>query len=548
MATFADKVRIQINDTHPALVIVELIRILTRFHDFSWEEAVEVARTCCSYTNHTVLKESLEEWNQNRIEYLLPRQYRILERLNLDLCNEVRRKFPNDEAKVRHMSILEGGQVRMAHLAIFGSHKVNGVSRLHSDILRKETFRELAEMFPDRFTNVTNGVTQRRFLLHSNPPLAALLTEKLGPNWITDFSEIQGLAKFADDPETQKKFLEVKKKAKRNLISFLMERNPVRDAHGKITGHSVPLDEEALFDVHIKRIHEYKRQFMNALHLIMLYNELKANPESRKIKRMAIFAGKAAPGYETAKQILKLLFCIARKFSRDPTLSRKLKVVFIENYNVSKAELIIPAADLSEQISTAGTEASGTGNMKLAMNGALTIATEDGANIEMREAIGPSWWPFGFGRTSEENKTLREQYNPWDIYMHHLPIRQAVDALRDHSLAESESEHQALTSLYHTLLEPHNSDPLDRYYVLGDLLSYAEAQKRVEDLFIQSLEWARFALHNIAGMGQFSSDMAVHTYAKNIWGITPCPIDPKELGRVRSEYSEHDKCRIFNPS
>jgi glycogen phosphorylase len=544
ITSLADKVRIQINDTHPALVIAELMRLLLLEHHYGWSEAWETVKTCCSYTNHTILKESLEEWNVSRLQYLLPRQYHIIERLNLELCNGVRKQFPNDEERVRRMSILEGGQVRMAHLAIFGSHKVNGVSALHTEILKKSVFKDFYEMESEKFVNVTNGVTQRRFLLHCNPRLAAFITKRIGPTWITNLLELRQLAQCATDAEAQREFLEIKRANKKDLMHYLIEKNPICDSQGKIVGHFAPLDEEALFDVHIKRIHEYKRQLMNLLHLIMIYQELKANASSRKIKRMVIFAGKAAPGYEMAKNIVQLIFAVAKKINQDATVNQRLRVAFVENYNVSRAEIIIPAADLSQQISTAGTEASGTGNMKLALNGALTLGTSDGANIEMRQSIGDAWWPFAFGKTAEENAALRPHYNPWDIYMHQLPIRQAVDALRDHSFAENDQEHQAFSNIYHQLLERHNSDPVDKYFVLSDLQSYYDAQKKVEELFSQPAKWAECAIHNIAGMG-FSSDESIHNYAKLIWNLERCPVDSKELARVRDEYSEHDKCRIL---
>ncbi len=544
MTSFVDKVRIQINDTHPALVIAELMRLLLLDHHYGWAEAWEIVKTCCSFTNHTILRESLEEWNEGRLQYLLPRQYHIIERLNHELCNAVRKQFPGDEERVRRMSIIEGGQVRMAHLAIFGSHRVNGVSALHSEILKKVVFKDFYEMDSEKFINVTNGVTQRRFLLHSNPRLAAFITKRIGVKWVTNLLEIRQLAQFAADPETQREFLEIKKQNKKDLNTYLVEKNPICDFQGKIVGHFAPLDVEALFDVQIKRFHEYKRQLMNVLHLIMVYHELKIDSSSRKIKRMVLFAGKAAPGYEMAKRILQLIFAVAKKINADPQVNQMLRVAFVENYNVSRAELIIPAADLSQQISTAGTEASGTGNMKLSMNGALTIGTQDGANIEMRQAIGDAWWPFAFGKTAEENAALRPNYNPWDIYMHQLPIRQAIDSLRDHSFAENDQQHQAFTSIYHQLLERQNSDPVDKYFVINDLLSYYETQKKVEELFAQPSKWAEYALHNIAGMG-FSSDESIHNYAKLVWDLQRCPVDPKELARVRDEYSEHDKCRIL---
>lgn len=547
ITSFADKVRIQINDTHASLAIIELMRLLIKKFDLGWGEAWEIVKTCCSYTNHTVLKESLEEWNEGRLHYLLPRQYQIIERLNLEFCNSIRKKYPDDEERVRRMSIIENGQVRMAYLSIYGSHRINGVAALHTEILKKSIFKDFFDLYPEKFVNVTNGVTQRRWLLHCNPRLSEFITQRIGKQWITDFLHIQELAKFAADPESQQELIRIKKENKRDLLTYLKEKNPLRDMNGNILGYSSVLDENALLDVQIKRFHEYKRQLMNALHTLMVYQELKANPASRKIRRMVLFAGKAAPGYEIAKNVIHFIFCLARKINSDPTVADHLKVIFVENYNVSKAELIIPAADLSEQISTAGMEASGTGNMKLAINGALTIGTEDGANIEMHAQVTDRWWPFKFGRTADENAVLREKrsYNPWDIYMHNVPLRNALDKLRDHSLAATEEEHQALSSLYGTLLESRYSEMPDRYFVLNDLQSYYDAQIRVEALYQRPSEWAQYALHNIAAMGKFSADESVHNYAKMVWDLTPCAVDFQELTRVRGEYSEHDKCRIF---
>lgn len=550
LSNFADKVRIQINDTHPTLAITELMRLLMKNHDFSWGEAWDTVRACFSYTNHTILKEALEEWNQNRLSTLLPRQYHIIERLNLEFCNTIRQKYPGDEERVRRMSIIEGGQVRMANLAIYGSHRINGVAALHTEILKSTIFKDFYEMFPDKFVNVTNGVTHRRWLLNSDPKLAAFICKRIGKGWITDFPKIEGLAQFAADPESQKEFLAIKKENKRALIKYLTEEDPIRDFRGMPLGHFGVLGDDALFDVQIKRLHEYKRQLMNVLHVLMVYHELKANPSARKVKRMVILGGKAAPGYELAKNVIRLIYCVARKINADPTTNGLLKLAFIENYNVSKAQIIIPAADLSEQISTAGMEASGTGNMKLAMNGALTIGTQDGANIEMHDQVTDKWWPFCFGQTAAQNAELRAKgtYNPSEIYMHNGLIKQALDSLKDHSFAENESEHGALCSIYHALLESQQSGPPDRYFVLADLTSYYETQKKVEELYAKPESWAEFALHNIAAMGRFSSDESVANYAKLVWGLEKCPIDPDELAKVRSDYSEHDKCRIFNPA
>lgn len=547
MSSFSDKVRIQINDTHPALVIPELMRTLLKEHDFMWGEAWEIVKTCFGYTNHTVLKESLEEWNQGRLKSLLPRQYHIIERMNLEFCNSIRRQYPGDEEKVRRMSFIEQGQVKMANMAIYGSQKVNGVAALHSEILKHSIFKDFYEMYPQKFLNVTNGVTQRRWILHCNPLLSEWISKRIGRGWITNLQELHQLAHFAQDRDSLQEFLQVKQENKKNLIEFLRKKNPIRDFRGRIVGFSDPLESHALYDVQIKRIHEYKRQLMNALHALMLYYEIKENPSARRISRQVIFAGKAAPGYEIAKNIIQLIYCIARKINADPMVSSKLRVIFVENYNVSKAEFLIPAADLSEQISTAGMEASGTGNMKLAMNGALTIGTEDGANIEMHQHVTSRWWPFSFGKTAEENQKLREErsYNPWRIYQEESKIRRVIDALIDRSLVENDTEHASLGSLYRILLESQYSDIPDRYFVLNDLLSFYTTQQKVEEIYADPMLWAQFAVHNIAAMGAFSTDQSIHNYATHIWGLRRHPVDKKELEKVRAEYSEHDKCRIL---
>lgn len=547
LSLFADKVRIHINDTHPALVIAELQRILVCEYEMGWEEAFDVVKTCCNFTNHTVLKESLEEWNQTRMDHLLPVQYRCIERLNLDLCNQVRSRFAGDEYKVRRVSILEHSQVKMSNLAIFGSHRVNGVAALHTEILKNEAFKDFYELFPEKFVNVTNGVTQRRWLLHCNPSLAAFISERIGKGWIVNFKEMSNLGIFASDPVSQQRFLEIKKENKQALIAFIKTENPIRDDKGNVIAHYQGLDAGALFDVQIKRIHEYKRQLLNVLHVIMLYQELKQNPEARQIKRCVVFGGKAAPGYATAKALIQLISMLARKVNADPVISQKLQVVFIENYNVSKAEIIIPAADLSEQISTAGMEASGTGNMKLTMNGALTIGTEDGANIEMHQAVGPTHWPFVFGGSADDNRQLRESgtYNPWDIYIHNPAIYAAVNALKDRTLASNEQEHEVFSALYAQLLDASNGHRPDCYFVLRDLRHYYETQKRVEALYQEPAKWAEYAIHNMAAMGPFSVDESVHNYANKVWDLDRCPCDAQEVKRVRDEYSEHDKCRIL---
>lgn len=538
MFLLADKVRIQINDTHPALVVAELIRELTKNYDFSWEKAVETCQACCAYTNHTILREGLEEWNENRMYELLPRQFHILQRLNLQFCNQIRAKFPNDEERVRRMSILEGGQARMSHLAIYGSHKVNGVAELHTNLLKTSLFKDFYEMYPEKFVNVTNGVTQRRWLLDCNPLLSEFISKRIGRGWITDFSQMSKLASFAKDKASQDEFLQIKRQNKKALLQFLSKENPKRDAKGKMVPHPCYMEEKALFDVHIKRMHEYKRQLLNALHLIVLYHEILDGKRGPIIPRLSIFAGKAAPGYFRAKQIVQLICAMERKFQKTSELKGKLSVIFVENYNVSRAEILIPAADLSEQISTAGWEASGTGNMKLSMNGALTIGTEDGANVEMRESVTDAWWPFRFGASAEQNS---QPYKALDIYMKDESLRKAIDSLKDGTFSENGEEASAFAEIHQELVE------VDNYRILQDFGSYYEAQKKVDALFANPSAWAETAIHNIASMGKFSVDVSIGNYAKKIWGLEPCPPDPNIVSRVRTEYSEHDRCRIGVP-
>lgn len=540
---FADKVRIQINDTHPALVIAELIRILTKHYDLPWKTAFEITTACTGYTNHTILSEALEQWEQPLMYYLLPRQYKIIERINYDFCNLVRAKYPEDEDRIRRMSIIENGKVRMANLAVVGSHKINGVAKLHSEILKNVVFRDFAELFPDRFINITNGVTQRRWLLECNPDLAKFITKRIGDSWIVDFLKIRDLAKFASDPDSQNDLMEIKRKNKYRFIEFLNRENSLRDSTGAAVIPPPLIDVNSLYDVQVKRIHEYKRQLMNALYLIMVYHDLTADPHSH-IKRTSIFGGKAAAGYETAKDIIRLIWCIARKVNRDPAIGGQLKMVYIENYNVSWAEIVIPAAELSEQISTAGTEASGTGNMKMAINGALTIGTKDGANIEMEEEITPQWWPFSFGATADQIAQMKAagSYKSREIYESNPRIKRAVDSLRDRTFAQNDEEHQAFSDLYHKLIEMHYGGPPDRYFTLQDLQAYDDAQKKVEELYQKPRLWAEYAIHNIAGMGKFSSDYSIHNYAESIWNIQPCPIDQELLDRVRYDYAIHNRC------
>lgn len=545
ITTLPEKVQIQINDTHPALVFAELTRRLNKNYDISFDQAWDITKACCNYTNHTILKESLEEWNEHRVEQLLPRQYYIIQKLNERFCKEAGEHFGLHKEQIQKMSFIEDGQIKMAHLAIYGAKKVNGVAYLHTEILKHQLFKDFFALYPEKFVHITNGVTQRRFLLSCNPLLSSFITELIGDQWIEDFSHIEHLREFADKQEVQERFLDIKKNNKKNLIHYLSTQNPIRDPKGKIIRHSSVLDTDALFDAHIKRFHEYKRQLMLALHTLILFNELKENPSSRKIKRMIIIGGKAAPGYEIAKKILRLLFCIGRTIENHPQVRSFLRLVIVENYNVSRAELIIPATDISEQISTAGMEASGTGNMKLSMNGALTVGTEDGANIEMRQAITDQWWPFSFGLRAEEiaQKKAEKSYHPSDIYSSHSQIQKALDMLQDGSLTTSDEEHSDFLALFEELLKRPSPEMADRYFVLEDLISYYEIQKKVEDLFAQPYKWAEYAIHNIAGMGRFSSDEVINNYSKSIWNLTRCPIDPEILTQVTQEYSEYNRFR-----
>lgn len=542
LAQFTDKIRIQINDTHPALAIVELIRIFMK-NNIVWSKALEMTQEVCSYTNHTIMREALEEWHQNQMQSLLPRQCAIIERLNQDFCNQIRQKSNSNEEIVRRMSIIEGGHIKMAHLAIYGSHSVNGVAELHTNILKETVFKDFDQMFPERFINVTNGVTHRQWLLHCNPELAHFISERIGKDWICDFRQIRKLENFADDEQSNGKFLEIKKNNKLRLIKFINEKTPFRDFLGQQIQQPVLhlSDVDALFDVQIKRFHEYKRQLMNVLNLIMIYHDLLEDSQSHSIKRIAIFSGKAAAGYLMAKEIIRLIYCLGRKINNDKRIDGKLKVIFIENYGVSKAEIIIPAADLSEQISTAGYEASGTGNMKLAMNGALTIGTEDGANIEMRQSIHDLFWPFGFGLKSDEVAQLKfDSYNPWNIYSMHPKIKKALDALKDNTFAENQQEEQAFGLIFDSLMYGQ-----DRYFVIKDLADYYHTQLKAEQYYMNPLKWAATCIRNIAGMGDFSTDNSIKNYAEKIWGLQPCPVDEEILRSVKTEYGEHDKCRIL---
>ena len=545
---FADNVRIQINDTHPTLAIAELMHSLTKIYDIPWKMAWEMTQAVTSYTNHTVLAEALEQWDRPLMEYLLPRQTRIIERINQDFCDKVRSKLPGDEDAIHRVSIVENEKVRMANLAIVGSHAVNGVAAIHTEILKHVVFKDFYNLWPEKFINVTIGVTQRRWLLLCNRELANWITKKIGDSWITHFEDIAKLRQFAGDHDSKMELQEIKRKNKVKLIEFIRHFVKSKDAEGRVVGPPPIVDVNSIFDVQIKRFHEYKRQLMNALHALMIYFEIKDNKDATtRFPRTVLFSGKAAASYETAKNVIQMIYLLARKINRDPDVNRFLKIVFIENYNVSKAEIIIPAADLSEQISTAGMEASGTGNMKLAMNGALTIGTDDGANVEMRESVGDTHWPFLFGLRSHEVAALKAsgQYQPQEELIKNPLMRRAVEALRDGTLAETDQEKQAMASLYRILVEGGQDGPGDYFLVLKDLPAFYETQKKVEALYADPDAWFEAVIYNIAGMGPFSTDVAIHNYATKIWGIEPCPLDPAILEHIRAEYRENDRCRIY---
>ncbi|PCI76213.1 glycogen phosphorylase [Candidatus Aerophobetes bacterium] len=543
---FGDKVRIQINDTHPALAVAELQRILTKEKHIPWDEALEITKTCIGYTNHTVLKEALEEWKEERIKLLLPRQYQCIQQINEQMLGEIKASTNKSGDELNSFSIIQNGQIKMAHLAIYGSHKVNGVAALHTEILKKSIFKNFYEIYPEKFVNITNGITQRRWLLNCNPLLASFISKRIGCDWIQDFSQMERLREFAEDKASLEELIQIKRSNKQRLLNYLSHDMEARHGIGESYAHENMLGPDALFDTQIKRIHEYKRQLMKALHLLMIYLEIKANPQSHRIGRFAIFAGKAAPGYEMAKHILRFIYCVSRKINTDPDLQGKLKVLLVENYNVTKAEFIIPATDLSEQISTAGMEASGTGNMKFACNGALTIGTEDGANIEMRQSVGNDYWPFSFGASAEENERIKAEksHDITRIIESNPIIKQTLEALNNGFLAENEAEHKSILAIKNSLTDPSYHPAPDRFLVLNDLAHYFETQKRVEQLYADPMRWAKYTLHNIAGMAPFSSDVSISNYAKEIWGIIHTPLDSEELELRRNVYHEHDRVRL----
>ena len=499
-----EKVAIQLNDTHPALAVPELMRILLDDHGLPWDRAWDLSTRTFGYTNHTLMPEALETWPVRQLETLLPRHLQIIYEINHRFLEAVRSRHPGDVERLRRMSIIgEDGErhVRMAHLAFVGSHRVNGVSRIHTEILRRTIFADLDEFFPGRIVNITNGITPRRWLHEANPALSRRVAARLGWSWITDLAELGRLEGLAHDPEFQREFREAKMENKERLARAIRTR----------FGVTVPVD--SMFDVQVKRIHEYKRQLLNILHVIVRFNRLRAEPDADIVPRVVVFAGKAAPGYLMAKLIIKLINDVARVVNSDPVVGERLKVIFVPNYDVSTASTIIPAAELSEQISTAGTEASGTGNMKLALNGALTIGTLDGANVEIREAVGAEN-VFLFGLTAEEATALRRGgYRPWDLYNGNPELRQALDMIASGFFSPERPD--LYTPIFDTLTAGG-----DHYLLLADFASYVACQERVDALYRDPAAWTAKAIVTTSRMGWFSSDRAVMEYAREIWGAT----------------------------
>ena len=512
---FYEKATFHMNDTHPTVAVAELMRILLDEENLGWDEAWEITTKTCAYTNHTIMSEALEKWPIELFSRLLPRIYQIVEEINRRFVEEIKRLYPGDHEKIRRMAIIYDGQVRMAHLAIVGSYSVNGVAKLHTEILEKQELKDFYEMMPQKFNNKTNGITQRRFLLHGNPLLADWVTSKIGSEWITDLSQVKKLKVFVDDEKCQQEFMNIKYQNKLRLARYIKEHN------------GIDVDSRSIFDVQVKRLHEYKRQLMNILHVMYLYNQLKDNPNMDIVPRTFIFGAKAAAGYTRAKLTIKLINAVADVINNDRTINGKLKVVFIEDYCVSNAELIFAAADVSEQISTASKEASGTGNMKFMLNGALTIGTMDGANVEMAEEVGKENM-FIFGASADEIINLENNggYDPMEIFNSDQDIRRVLMQLINGYYAPQDPE--LFRDIYNSLLNTQSSDRADTYFILKDFRSYAEAEDRIDKAYRDEKWWARTAMLNTACSGKFSSDRTIEEYVKDIWHLNKVKVELPE--------------------
>ena len=511
---FYEKASFQLNDTHPTVAVAELMRILLDEENLEWDEAWEITTKTCAYTNHTIMAEALEKWPIELFSRLLPRVYQIVEEINRRFVAQIQQRYPGDNEKIRRMAIIYDGQVRMAYLAIVGSFSVNGVAKLHTEILEKQELRDFYEMMPEKFNNKTNGITQRRFLLHGNPLLADWVTDKIGNEWITDLSNIKKLSVYVDDEKCQQEFMNIKYQNKIRLAKYIKEHN------------GIDVDPRSIFDVQVKRLHEYKRQLMNILHVMYLYNQLKDNPNMDIVPRTFIFGAKAAAGYKRAKLTIKLINNVADVINNDKSIGGKLKVVFIEDYRVSNAELIFSAADVSEQISTASKEASGTGNMKFMLNGALTIGTMDGANVEMAEEVGKENM-FIFGASADEIINLENKggYNPMDIFNNDQDIRRVLMQLINGYYSPQDPE--LFRDIYNSLLNTQSSDRADTYFILKDFRSYAEAHRKIDQAYRDEKWWARTAMLNTASAGKFSSDRTIEEYVRDIWHLKKIKVELK---------------------
>ena len=524
LRNLADKYVFQMNDTHPTLVVPELMRILMDEHALTWDEAWNVVTHSCAYTNHTIMAEALEKWPIELFSQLLPRVYQIVEEINRRFENDIHTRYDNTGVnvgeKIRKMGIIYDGQVRMANMAIVAGYSVNGVARLHTEILKHQELKDFYEMYPEKFNNKTNGITQRRFLLHANPNLSEWVTAHIGDDWITDLSRMDELKIYADDTKAQKEFMNIKYKNKVRLAKYIQEHN------------GIEVDPRSIFDVQVKRLHEYKRQLLNILHVMYLYNQLKANPGMQMKKRTFIFGAKAAAGYKTAKLTIKLINSVADVINNDPDIDDKIKVVFIEDYRVSNAEIIIAAADVSEQISTASKEASGTGNMKFMLNGAVTIGTMDGANVEIVEEVGREN-AFIFGLSSEEVIHYEQNggYDPMKIFNEDQNVRQVLMQLVNGTYSD---DPELFRPLYNSLLHAHGHDRADRYFILKDFESYAAAQREVEEAYSDQKRWAKMAMLNTACVGKFSSDRTIQEYVDDIWHLQQVAVPARRGRRPKS--------------
>ena len=511
-----EKIVFQMNDTHPTVAVAELMRLLLDQEGLNWDEAWGITTKCCAYTNHTIMAEALEKWPIELFSRLLPRVYQIVEEINRRFLIEVQNKYPNNYEKVKKMAIIFDGQVKMAHLAIVAGYSVNGVAKLHTEILKNQELKDFYEMMPEKFNNKTNGITQRRFLLHGNPLLADWITEQIGDEWITDLPHLAKLKVYVDDPKFQQEFMNIKYQNKLRLAKYIKEHN------------GIDIDPRSIFDVQVKRLHEYKRQLLNILHVMYLYNQLKDNPNMDMVPRTFIFGAKAAAGYQIAKKTIKLINSVADVINNDKSINGKLKVVFIEDYRVSNAELIFAAADVSEQISTASKEASGTGNMKFMLNGALTLGTMDGANVEIVEEVGKEN-AFIFGLSADEviNYENNGGYNPEEIFNTDQDIRRVLMQLINGYYSPQDPE--LFRDIYNSLLNTKNSAKADTYFILKDFRSYAEAQRRVEAAYRDENWWARAAMLNTASAGKFSSDRTIEEYVRDIWHLEKIHVDDDDV-------------------